>query len=224
MCSLLAVVVAGFLAADFPLAVERVVPGPPSEVVLRNGGTQPVNAWSFAVSTPNANGGVHRVVYTADAYLSEVTSGLPQSVPHLDRLLPGQSRAFPIDPVSGTPSVQVVAVVLQDGTAMGEEATIKSLFDKRAFERDELRKVVDSFNTVLAAGHGMAALQDLATRLAQPDAGEESVPHRSAREAVDAFLQRAKSGGEDDAERSARTYATFVQRQYDLAVKQAQRK
>jgi hypothetical protein len=117
-----------------------------------------------------------------------------------------------------------MAVVLEDGTALGDPQTLKAIFDKRVLERDELRKVVDAFNAVLPSKRGAAAIDDLKSRLSASSGAEESTPHRSAREAIDAFAQKAAAGNADEADQSLRTYAAFVQRQYDVAVKHATRK
>src|SRR5207253_6173402 len=62
----------------------RVVAGSPARVELTNTGAQPITAWSFAVVSPNAQGGTHRELHIADVYLSEVTRDLPRSPQHLD--------------------------------------------------------------------------------------------------------------------------------------------
>ena len=72
------------------------MPGAPARVELANTGTQPITAWSFTVATPTATG-VHREGHSADVYLSEVTGNLPGAQPHLDRIMPGQSRSLPVD-------------------------------------------------------------------------------------------------------------------------------
>jgi hypothetical protein len=202
-------------AAEFPATI-RLMPGTPARIELTNTGNQPITAWSFVVSTPNANG-VHHENHTADVYLSEVTGKLPGAEPHLDRLMPGQSRALPIDAASASSTVEIAALVLQDGTALGDAAVIKTLFEHRALERDQLRTVADTFRSVLAAKRGTAALAVLKQQL-QALASGESMPIRTALDAVDALLRKAQAGNEDEADRSARTYAEFVTKQYDAAV------
>ena len=208
-------------AAEFPAAI-RLMPGAPARIELTNTGTQPITAWSFIVSTPTASG-AHHETHTADVYLSEVTGKLPGAEPHLDRIMPGQSRALPIDAAGAGATVEVAALVLQDGTALGDAAVIKTLFEHRALERDQLRAVTEMFRTVLAAKRGAAALADLKQQL-ESSAGDGSVPQRTARDAVDALLRKAQAGNEDDADRSARAYAEFVTRQYDAAVAHSRRK
>ena len=44
--------------------------------------------------------------------------------------------------------MKVVAAVLDDGTATGEEAAIASIFANRVKERDALKAVVETFNAV----------------------------------------------------------------------------
>jgi hypothetical protein len=78
------------------------------------------------------------------------------------------------------------------------------------------------FRTVLALKRGTAALEDLQQRLRSGI--DESEPRRTAREAVDALLQKAKAGSEDDADRSVRMYADFVARQYETALAHAPKK
>jgi hypothetical protein len=206
-------------AADLPVSVSNLVTGPVSHVELANLGAQPVTAWSLAITTPSDNGGTHRVVQTMDAYLADVTRDLVRSSPHLDWLRPGQTREIPLDPLPRDATVQIVAVVLEDVTAAGDPQIIKSILERRAAERDELRIVADTFNTVLQSKHGVAALQELRERFAMATGPQESTPHRSAREAVDTYLQRATAGNADAAEQSIRAYAALVGRQYDLAAK-----
>jgi hypothetical protein len=202
-------------AAEFPATI-RLMPGSPARVELTNTGSQPITAWSFTVSTPTATG-VHHDTHSADVYLSEVTGNLPGAQPHLARILPGESRALPIDAASADASVQIIALVLQDGTALGDAAVIKTFFDHRALERDQLRAVAEAFRAVLAATRGTAALADLKRQL-QSSAADISVPHRTALDAVDALLRKAQAGNEEEADRSARMYAEFVAKQYDTAV------
>ena len=72
--------------------------------------------------------------------------------------MPGQSRDIPLDPLPPGATVEVIAVVLDDGTAIGDEQVIAPIFAKRAKERDALKAVVDAFNEVLPAEHGAEAL------------------------------------------------------------------
>lgn len=208
-------------ASELPLAVSDVVTGTPSHVRLTNNARQPVTAWSLAASSPSPNGGTHREVYTADGYLSEVTHGLPGSNARIERLMPGESRELPLDPLPSGATVAVVAAVMDDGTAVGEEAAIASIFTRRAKERDALKAVVDTFADVLPSKHGadaLATLRDRFTTLAQRD---DAMPCRAALDAVQQF-QRKTNAEEIDA--SLQTYADFVKREYALASKHADRK
>jgi len=214
----------GVRADGLPLVVGKVTPGPSSQVELKNTGSKAVTAWSLGILTHPDPSRTHKVIHTGDAYLAEVTRDLPRSSPHLDWIRAGQSRVLPLDPQPPDATGEVMAVVLEDGTAPGEPEALKAIFDKRVVERDELRKVVDAFNAVLPAKHGTAAIEDLKSRLSASSGAEESTPHRSAREAVDAFAQKAAAGKTDEADQSLRTYAAFVQRQYDVAAKHAIRR
>ena len=207
-------------ATRFPATI-RVMPGSPARVELTNIGAQAITAWSFTVATPTATG-VHNEGHSADVYLSEMTGNLPGAQPHLDRIMPGQSRALPVDAAGTEASVKLTALILQDGTGLGDPAALKAFFEHRATEREQLRQVADVFHTVLASKRGIAALEDLRARLRSGI--DESEPLRTAREAVDALLQKAKAGSEDDADRSVRTYADFVARQYNTAVAHAPKK
>ena len=42
--------------------------------------------------------------------------------------MPGESRELALDPLPADATVQVVAAVLEDGTAMGEEPLIAAVF------------------------------------------------------------------------------------------------
>src|SRR4051812_25696620 len=85
-------------AAESPVVINDVVTGEASHVRITNTGQQPVTAWSLAATTPTANG-THREIYTTDGYLSEVTHGLPKAAERLERLMPGESRDLPVDPL-----------------------------------------------------------------------------------------------------------------------------
>jgi hypothetical protein len=222
MGSALALALVVFGAADMPL-VGRVVPGSNPQVELRNAGDRAVTAWSFAVVSPTATG-THREVHSADVYLSDVTRGLPQATAHLDWLRPGQSRTIPVDAAPAGASVEIVAVVLEDGTALGDADSIATFFAQRSAERDELKKVVDTINASIQTKHGMAALEDLQRRFADGAGANESTPHRSAREAVAAWQQKARTASQEGVDRSIRTYVEFVTKQYEAAAKHAQRK
>jgi hypothetical protein len=211
-------------AADLPLVISKVVTGPVSHVELTNTSNQAATAWSLAITTHPGEGRTHRVVQTSDAYLAEVTRDLPRSEPHLDWLRAGQSREIPIDPQPAGATVELVAVVMEDGSAVGDPDAIAAIFDHRRAERDELHRVVDMFEDVLASMRGLPALEALKARLRAPAQGEESVPHRTAREAVEVFVHQATEGRADQADQSVRTYAAFVQRQYDVAARHAHRK
>ena len=225
MICILALALSSVVASDPPLTVAKVTVGPPSQVELRNTGTKPINAWAFAISSRNADGGFHRVVHSADVYLSEVTGGLQGAAPHLQRLNAGESRVVSVDLLPSYASVQVLAVVLDDNTAIGDEQTIASFFHQREVQRDQLKSVVDTFNAVLQQTHGAAALEELHRRFASAGSEDQSVPHRSARDAVEGWLQKAKNATADDQlDASVRSYVAFVTRQYEVAAKHAQRK
>src|SRR5438046_3711152 len=155
-CTVAIALTALLLVPDFPVT-GRIISGPPPQVELTNTANRAVTAWAFAVVSPTATG-AHREVHSADVYLSDVTRDLPRSNPHLDWLRPGQQRTIPIDAAPAGASVQLVALVFEDGTAVGEPDTIAGFFTQRAAERDELKRVVDRFNGALQTKHGVAAL------------------------------------------------------------------
>jgi len=163
----------------------------------------------------------HREVFTVDGYLSELTHGLPGAAEHLERLMPGQSRQVSIDTQPAGTTVDVIAAVLDDGTALGDAQVLGEIFAKRARERDALKAVADAFKEVLPATHGaeaLAALKGRFTALAQRD---DSIPCRAALEAVQTFESK---GTPNQIDQSLRTYAEFVTKQYELAARHAQRK
>jgi hypothetical protein len=208
------------VAPDMPLIVNAVIAGPPSHVRLTNTSPQPVTAWSLATTTPTSTG-THREIYTADGYLSEATHGLPGANPGLERLMPGESRDLPIDPLPPGSKVDVVAVVLDDGTAIGDEETLAAIFAKRARERDALKAVLDAFGDVLPATHGAEALAALRERLAALVQRDDAVPCRAALAAVQTYQQKTNG---DEIDRSLQVYADFVKREYGLAARHAQRR
>jgi hypothetical protein len=210
---------------DLPVAASHLVTGPESRVELTNAGTQPVNAWSLAITTAVGEGRTRQSILTVDAYLSEAIRDVAGFPERLDRLNPGQTRVIQLDPLPPDAAARIVAVVLEDGTATGDPAVIQSIFDRRSIERDELREVVETFMAVLGSQHGMPALQEMKRQLAAGSSpGAESTPHRAAREAVDSYLQRATAENADQIEQLLRGYVRVVERQYELAVRHAQRK
>jgi len=208
-------------AAEMPLKVSDVATGAQSHVRLTNTASQPVTAWSLAVTTQADGGRTHREVFTVDGYLSELTHGLPGSSEHRERLMPGQSRQISLDAQPAGATVDVIAAVLDDGTAIGDAVVLGEIFAKRARERDALKAVADGFKEILPAKHGAEALAALKQRFSALVQRDDSIPCRAALEAVQAFEQKATP---DQTDQSLRSYADFVTRQYELAAKHSQRK
>jgi hypothetical protein len=211
---------AAAVAAESPLTIGDVAAGAPGHVRLTNTGGQTVTAWSLAVTTESAQGRKHREVYTADGYLTEVTHGLPNADERLERLMPGESRVVPLDPLPQGAKVEVIATVLDDTTAIGDEAALASIFAHRVQERDAMKAVVAAFNDVLATRHGVDALTALRERLAALMARGDNVPCHAALDAVQTYRQKSDP---DDIDRSLRNYGEFVAREYELAAKHSQR-
>jgi hypothetical protein len=208
-------------AAESPLVIKDLVTGESTHVRITNTSRQPVTAGSLATITEAAGGRTHREVYTTDGYLSEVTHGLPKAAERLERLMPGESRDLPLDPLPAGAKVEVVATVLDDGTAMGEEAALASIFANRVKERDALKSVVDAFNAVLPAKHGAEALSALKDRFAALVEHDDNVPCHAALDAVQAYEKKEPA---DEIDKSLQTYADFVGKEYALAVKHSQRR
>ena len=221
---MLSLLVALHLIADgFPLVADHLVTGPHAHVTVTNTAAQSVTAWALAVVTHPAPGRTHREIETIDGYLSAATHGIAGAPERLEQLAAGQSREIALDPLPEDAVVEVAAVVLDDGTAIGDEAIVKPIFDRRARERDALGSVAAAFNDVLASQHGTAALDALRARLdALPD--RDAVPCRAAIEAVETYRQRAANRSPDQIDESLRTYAAFVAREWALAKKAAARK
>lgn len=211
-------------ARDLPVVVTNFTTGPSSHAELRNTSDQPATAWTLVVTTNGAGGVTHRATETIDAYLSEVTRDFGGMSAALERLMPGQTRQMMLDPVATGATAEVTAVVLEDGTAFGDEEALSSVFEHRAKERDELRQVVDIFSAVLPSMRGTDALQALKQRFAASTASPESVAHQSAREAIDAYLQRANAANIDSVDQLVRKYADIVRRESDLAERHSRRK
>ena len=205
-----------------PVTVSGLVTGPSSRVTLTNTASQPVTAWAVSTSVPKEGGTVHRTIETIDGYLSEVTHGLPGSSERLERLMPGQSRTIELDRLPEGAGVEIIAVVLDDGTAVGDGETIQRIFARRLEERDSFLTVIDAFNEVLARAHGEAALDALRDRLTAISQRGDSPPCRAALDAVQTY--KARGGTPEAIDQSLRTYAAFVAREHDLAVKHATRK
>jgi hypothetical protein len=207
-------------AVESPLIINDLVTGQASHVRVTNSARQPITAWSLAATTPTANG-THREVYTTDGYLSEATHGLPKAAERLERLMPGESRDLPLDPLPAGAKVDVIATVLDDGSAIGEEKALTSIFANRVKERDALKSVVDAFNAVLPAKHGADALAALKDRLSALVAQNDNVPCHAALDAVQSYERKGQA---DQVDKSLRTYADFVTREYELAAKHSQRR
>jgi hypothetical protein len=206
--------------SELPLTVDQVVTGAGSHVRVTNTGNQPITAWSLAAIASQGDR-THREVYTADAYLSEVTQGLPGSSDLLNRLQPGEARDLPLDPLPAGARVEVLAVVLNDGTAAGDEQILAAIFDKRMKERDALHAVMEAFDDVLATRHGPAALDALKERLTALVRENEAVPCRAALDAVETY---ASGSDPDKIDQSLKTYSAFVAREYELAARHARRR
>jgi len=212
--------IAAALAAEIPLTVSDIAPGTPGKVRLTNTSRLPVTAWSLA-TTQSSDGRTHREVHTTDGYLSEATHGIPGASAALERLMPGESRQVAVDPLPPGASVEAIAAVLDDGTAIGDEQALSAIFARRAKERDALAAVVAAFKDVLPAKHGAEALAELRQRFTALVQREDSVPCRAALDAVQAYQQKANP---EEIDRSLQTYASFVAREYDLAERHSHRR
>jgi hypothetical protein len=208
-------------AAEIPVTVSDVVTGTSSHVRMTNTSRQPVTAWSLAATTEKAGGGTHREVYTTDGYLSEATHGLPKAAERLERLMPAESRELPLDPLPAGATVDVIAAVMDDGTAVGEETALAAIFANRVKERDALKAVADVFNAVLPQKRGAEALSALRDRFNALVQQNDSVPCHAALDAVLAYERKAQA---PEIDTSLRTYADFVNREYQLAAKHSQRR
>ena len=207
-------------ASDMPLRVGDVVTGAQSRVRVTNTSSQPVTAWSLAAISRTATGS-HREVYSADGYLSEVTHGLPGANERIERIMPGETRELPLDPLPPGSTVEVIAAVLDDGTGTGDEDALTAIFARRAHERDALKAVVDAFADVLPAKHGAEALTALRERFTALVQRDNSTPCRAALDAVQTYQQRTSA---EQIDASLRSYADFVTREYELAARHSRRK
>ena len=116
--------------------------------------------------------------------------------------------------------MDVVATVMDDGTAIGDEAALASIFANRVKERDALKAVVDVFAAVLPEKHGADALSALRERFTALVQQNDTVPCHAALDAVQAYERKAQA---PEIDASLRTYADFVNREYQLAAKHSQR-
>jgi len=158
-------VVVAVLSAELPLVVDRVTTGANSRVQITNSAKQPITAWALAITTHPAAAVTHREVWTVDGYMSEATHNLPGSVAQLERLVAGETRELQIEALPAGATVDVAAVVMDDGTTFGDEAIVGQIFERRARERDALQAVAAAFD-VIAREHGIAAVAALRERLA----------------------------------------------------------
>ncbi len=208
-------------APDMPVKVTRVTSGAQGgRIQLTNVSNRGVTAWAVATSTTSGDR-THREVATADGYLSELTHGLPGASSQLERLAPGEVRDIAVETIPAGATVEIVAAVMDDATAIGDETVIASIFARRVKERDALRAVVDSFNAVLPSQQGAEALASLRERFSVLAQRDDSIPCRAALDAVQGYSNKTSA---DDINQSLRAYAAFVTRQYELAVKHAMRR
>jgi hypothetical protein len=221
---LIACVAVPVWGAELPVVASHLVTGPNSHVDLTNSSGQPVTAWTLVVTLVEKDGTTHRATETIDAYLSEVTKDFGGMSDKVDRLMPGQTREVTIDPAAAGATAEVTAVILQDGTAVGDQETIASVFEHRGRERDQLHEVVEVFDTVLPSTRGLPALEALKRGFAVQGTQAESPAHQSAREAVNAYQQRATAANADAIDQLLRKYADIVRREYELAEKHSHRK
>ena len=121
--------------------------------------------------------------------------------------MPGESRELALNPLPPGAKVEVIATILEDTTAIGDEAALGSIFAHRTQERDAMKAVVDAFNEVLTTLHGVEALTALRDRLAALVARGDNVPCHAALDAVQAFQQKTDAEAIDA---SLRNYAEFV--------------
>jgi len=221
LSALLTVVASTGQAAESPVIVSDLVTGASSHVRITNNSRQPVTAWSLGATSEKPGGGTHREVYTTDGYLSQATHGLPKAAERLERLMPGESRELPLDPLPAGAAVDVIATVMDDGTAVGEERALAAIFANRVKERDGLKAVVDVFNAVLPEKRGAEALSALRERFSALVQQNDSVPCHAAFDAVQTYERKAQA---PEIDASMRTYADFVNREYQLAAKHSQRR
>ena len=219
--ALLVAVASTAQAAESPVIISDLVTGEASHVRITNTARQPVTAWSLAATTESSAGRTHREVYTTDGYLSELTHGLPRAAERLERLMPGEARDLPLDHLPEGAKVEVVATVMDDGTAMGEDKAVASIFANRVKERDALKQVVDAFNGVLSAKRGADATAALKERLGALVERDDNVPCHAAFDAVMAYERK---GQPNQVDKSLKTYAEFVTKEYALAEKHSQRR
>jgi hypothetical protein len=135
--------------------------------------------------------------------------------------MPAESRELPLDPLAPGATVDVVATVMDDGTAIGDEAALAAIFASRVKERDALKAVVDVFAAVLPEKHGADALSALRERFTVLVQQNDTVPCHAALDAVQAYERKAQA---PEIDALLRTYADFVNREYQLAAKHSQRR
>jgi hypothetical protein len=154
--------------------------------------------------------------------MAELTRELPGASAERDWLLPGQTIEMSLEQLPSGASVEVIAVVLEDGTSAGDREVIASIFGRRVVEQAALARVVEAFRTVLATSRGVAALRELQARLG-PTFPAMPTAERAAAEAVATFLNQAAAVDEETIDQSLRAYAAFVERQHQVAVRHARR-
>jgi len=113
------------------------------------------------------------------------TKGPDGMRPPVDGILAGESDAFPVTP--GPPQsseYRVVAVVFEDRTAIGDEAEIQHIFDRRSAAAQELSQWCEALNVDALRGTDREAARAAAKALASRMRAARSGPSGTERSAV----------------------------------------
>jgi hypothetical protein len=192
------------------------------ELELVNNGPSPATAWTIDVNVHRTVGGPSRHSsigidnYTVDAVrglvpAKEVDAKFPQ---------PGQPYAFSImGSFESVPEVHVVAVVLEDGTAYGDQDVVRQVFERRTAERDAAQSVLAELRGVQRSKRGMAALVDAKARMAIPLANSPGAGMWRLADQNLALKIREAEAGRTDPDLALASVIDTVGREYQAAIK-----
>ena len=116
-------------AAEMPLRVGDLVTGPPTHVRVTNTSTLAVTAWALAATIAERQRR-HSSAGLFGRRLSERGHARSAELERAHRAAHARRIArVALDPLPAGPTVDVIAAVLDDGTAVGDEDALRAIFE-----------------------------------------------------------------------------------------------
>jgi hypothetical protein len=216
-------------AQPLPLLITDVQVNPAGhlEYALLNTTPQPATAWSVALTVRRPDGSLsRRMRITTDSFINEARRGTrPDSAIDEQLLMPNTPRQFTLPgPFAGTPELTSTALVLTDGTSLGDAIAIDDIFRLRVAEREARRQILDQIREVQRSRVGLDALQEAKTRLTHPVSSDMAAAvWENARQQVTILLEQATNNRADPTADLARLVAR-LEREFNATVKHSVRR